>query len=74
MSNTYSVSDKTLRLLITELYSKAGMPEDEAAYHADGLVTASLRGVDSHGVLRTSAYLSRLQNGAINVRIESHPL
>lgn len=67
MSNTYSVPDKTLRTLITELYSKAGMPESEAAYHADGLVTASLRGMDSHGVLRTSAYLSRIQNGAINV-------
>lgn len=72
MSNSYSVSAETLRTLITELYSKAGMPEADAAYHAHALVMASLRGVDSHGVLRTSAYLTRIQNGAINVHPEMH--
>ncbi len=62
------VSASQLESLITELYEKAGMTHEDAAYHAMGLVTASLRGVDSHGVMRTSAYLTRIQNKAINLR------
>lgn len=69
MAETYAVSAQTLRDLITQLYQQAGMSEEEAAFHAEGLVKASLRGVDSHGVLRTAAYLGRIQNGAIN----THP-
>lgn len=67
MSVSYLVSAENLHIMISELYEKAGMPHEEAAYHAHGLVTASLRGVDSHGVLRTSAYLGRILNGAVNV-------
>lgn len=68
MSATYRIPAKTLHALISELYEKAGLPPREAEYHAHGLVTASLRGVDSHGVLRTSAYLNRFLNGAVNLR------
>ena len=67
MAAVYPVAAEALREMIAELYTKAGMDPEEAAYHAFGLVTASLRGVDSHGVLRTSAYLRRIQNGAINL-------
>lgn len=67
MTGSHLVSAEKLKALITDLYEKAGMPREDAAYHADGLVTASLRGVDSHGVLRTKAYLTRIQNGAINL-------
>lgn len=69
MATTYYVAADTLRTLITELYEQAGMSRQDAADHAQGLVEASLRGVDSHGVLRTAAYLARIQNGAIN----THP-
>ena len=65
--NEVLVSSASLKELISELYEKAGMEKEDAEYHAYGLVTASLRGVDSHGVMRTSAYLSRILNGAINV-------
>ena len=67
MAQTYNIKAELLQALISELYEKAGMPKDQAEYHAYGLVTASLRGVDSHGVLRTSAYLMRIKNHAINV-------
>lgn len=69
MSEIHAVPAQALRDLITQLYEQAGMSGEEAAFHAEGLVTASLRGVDSHGVLRTAAYLERIRNGAIN----THP-
>ena len=58
---------QTLSSFIRRLYEEAGMSPEDAAYHADALVIASLRGVDSHGVMRTSAYLKRIENGAINL-------
>lgn len=67
MATTISVPWKRLYDLIAELYEKAGMERADAEYHAHGLVTASLRGVDSHGVMRTEAYLTRIVNGAINL-------
>ena len=72
MSEELRVSPAALAEFIRRLYEKAGMPEEEAAYHATALVTASLRGVDSHGVMRTSAYLTRIQNGAINLHPKMH--
>ena len=72
MSEAHTVSAQVLRDLITRLYQQAGMSEEEADFHAEGLVRASLRGVDSHGVLRTSAYLKRIQNGAINTESRMH--
>lgn len=67
MADSHFVSAEKLKTLITDLYEKTGMTHDDAVYHAHGLVTASLRGVDSHGVLRTKAYLTRIRNGAINL-------
>ena len=64
---TKTIPARTLSLFISRLYEKAGMEPEDAAYHAQALVTASLRGVDSHGVMRTSAYLKRIENGAINL-------
>jgi len=37
---------------------------------ADGLVTADLRGVHSHGVVRTEVYATRLRSGGINPAAE----
>lgn len=68
MAKTYTVSGEILQQLIAELYEKEGMCAEDASYHAHALVNASLRGVDSHGVLRTAAYLTRIQNGAINTK------
>lgn len=67
MMSEIRVSHESLKQLIAELYEKAGMCKEDAEYHANGLVMASLRGVDSHGVMRTAAYLNRIRNGAINV-------
>jgi LDH2 family malate/lactate/ureidoglycolate dehydrogenase len=51
----------------TALFIKAGVPPKEAATIAESLVQADLRGVDSHGVIRTDVYLKRLKAGMIAV-------
>ncbi|MEG1720065.1 MAG: Ldh family oxidoreductase [Pseudoflavonifractor sp.] len=56
-----------LRSFITALYENEGMPKADALFHADGLVDASLRGVDSHGVMRTGPYFDRIHSGAITL-------
>lgn len=45
---------------------KIGCPEKEAALAADVLLSADLRGVDSHGVARLSGYVRLWEKGRIN--------
>lgn len=42
-----------------------GVPADDAQVVADALALTSLWGIDSHGVLRLTHYLDRLQRGSI---------
>ncbi len=67
MGTEFIVKAEPLKKLIEELYLKTGMSDEDAKLHADGLVTANLRGVDSHGVLRTKVYFDRFINGAVNM-------
>jgi ureidoglycolate dehydrogenase (NAD+) len=59
-----------LRAFCTEALERAGMRAADAAQTADGLVAADLRGVHSHGALRTGIYVDRLLAGSINPRAE----
>jgi LDH2 family malate/lactate/ureidoglycolate dehydrogenase len=43
-----------------------GVPDDDAAIVAACLVSADLRGVDTHGLCRLPGYLDRLRRGLIN--------
>ena len=45
-----------------------GLPEQDAAIVAGCLVSADLRGVDTHGLCRLPGYLDRLRRGLINPR------
>lgn len=45
-----------------------GVPHDDAAIVASCLVSADLRGVDTHGLCRLPIYLERLRRGLINPR------
>src|SRR5207244_7259573 len=44
------------------------VPADDAAIIAHCLVSADLRGVDTHGICRLPGYLDRLRRGLINAR------
>src|SRR5262245_56155865 len=43
-----------------------GLPDEDAAIVAGCLVSADLRGVDTHGLMRLPGYLERVRRGLIN--------
>lgn len=55
-----------LRRLLVEIFQSRGVPEADGLVVADALIHANLRGVDSHGVMRVSHYVRRLEAGSIN--------
>jgi LDH2 family malate/lactate/ureidoglycolate dehydrogenase len=54
-----------LETFCTQVLQKLAVPRDEAEITAGSLVTANLRGVDTHGVLRLPLYAARLKRGAM---------
>jgi ureidoglycolate dehydrogenase (NAD+) len=57
--------DKIRELVVRKLI-KGGLNDGEANIVADVLIHADLRGVSSHGVLRTKHYVKRLTEGGLN--------
>jgi len=49
---------------------KVGVAEPDSAITADHLVTANLRGVDSHGVVRLPYYIEGVEMGIVKPRLE----
>jgi LDH2 family malate/lactate/ureidoglycolate dehydrogenase len=58
----------SLHRLALEVFVSIGCPEEEARTAADTLLSADLRGVDSHGVARLSGYVRLWENGRVNPR------
>ena len=63
------VSEARLRAFAASVLRAAGLQGEDADVAATCLVTANLRGVDSHGVLRLMQYADSLAGGEIN----AHP-
>ncbi len=59
------IDHETLRNMVREIFVKAGFRSEDASIIADHLVTANLRGVDSHGVVRVRYYLDTIEKGFI---------
>src|SRR5690606_28302866 len=47
---------------VTDLLTSWTYTPEDAAYLADTLVDANLRGIDSHGVIRLAAYRARIDS------------
>ena len=63
----YKVGD--VRDYVVKFFVKHNLPEEDARIVADVLLSADLRGVDSHGVIRLDTYYgSRLRRGLIDPR------
>ena len=62
---TVLVDAAALTAYCRALFQSAGMPAPDAELTAEQLVTADLRGVESHGVVRIAIYLERLRCGVI---------
>ena len=61
------VSEAALRRTVTDVFMACGVPADDAADGADVLVSADLRGVETHGVSNMlRAYVAMFKNGDIN--------
>lgn len=58
------ISFDILEKLITEIFVKLGVPEQDAGICADVLITADKRGIDSHGIARLKTiYYDRIRVG-----------
>lgn len=55
-----------LELFCLNVLEKAGVSAERAKVVASSLIEADLRGVDSHGVVRTAIYLERVEKGMID--------
>ena len=62
----YHVNYRDITELIAGMIAAEGVGADDAGYVADGLVDASLRGVDSHGIRLVPHYMNALEGGRIN--------
>ncbi len=60
------VQEKELRSLVKTKLTNGGLNEVDAGIVADVLVHADIRGVRSHGVMRTEHYVTRLAAGSLN--------
>ncbi len=69
-----SIPAETLRGFVTDLFHRAGLNAEDAAFHADALVQTDLWGIGSHGVLRVPIYIQRVLSGAINAKPNIHKL
>ncbi len=61
-----TIDAASLHSLVASVFASRGVPEDDCRIVADSLVHANLRGTDSHGVLRVSHYIRRLDEGSVN--------
>ncbi len=66
MSETKAFSSTDLQHWITSVLQKSGLRAEDANIAADTLVSTSLRGVDTHGVLYTQRTVWRVLNGEAN--------
>lgn len=64
--STVTVPHEEIMALIIKKLTTAGVQEEHASKIAEILVHADLRGVNSHGALRTEHYINRLTAGGIN--------
>lgn len=61
-----TVAAAELRVLMRELLTATGTPEEIATLVGDSLVDANLAGHDSHGVMRSLHYLEMAESGQLN--------
>ncbi|MDF2959950.1 MAG: putative oxidoreductase YjmC [Paenibacillus sp.] len=66
MTETVAINSKRLEHFVHQVFANAGVPDNYAHIIAESLVQADLRGVDSHGVVRTKIYLERLEAGMVD--------
>jgi LDH2 family malate/lactate/ureidoglycolate dehydrogenase len=67
---TIVLPEPVLTDLCRAVFSRLGLPADDAAVVADSLLDADLCGIASHGLVRLPIYVERLQAGVVTARPE----
>ncbi len=67
------VSAEAAEAFTRQLLLAHGLPDGDAATVAGCLVSADLRGVDTHGIARLPGYLDRVRRGLINAKPSLKP-
>lgn len=62
----YMIKEKNLRRFTENIFVSIGCPKKDAKLAADVLISADLRGVDSHGTARLVGYVRLYDNGRLN--------
>ena len=61
------IPEESLRETVTAVFRKMGLDHEDAAIGADVLVSADLRGIETHGVsIRVSSYVKQYRDGILN--------
>src|ERR1700686_1275050 len=71
-ADTISISHEALTQFVQAILESAGTPAEAAAITAESLVSANLRGVDSHGVQLVLAYVDQIRREAVNLHERGH--
>lgn len=61
-----TVTADDLRTLVADIFRSRNVSPRDSEITSSSLVYANLRGVDSHGVIRTPHYVKRIEAGSIN--------
>ncbi len=67
---TAKVAPEDAKSFVEAILEGAGVSKVNAATIAHGLVSADLRGVESHGINRIPSYLARVRNGILDPKAE----
>ena len=54
---------ETLQQFMIEVFTRIGVPSEDARICADVLITSDLRGIESHGIGRLKMYYDRIKSG-----------
>ena len=74
MADPITANHELLSKFCARVLERLGLSGDDAAIAADNMVTANLRGVDTHGVMRMSYYTAKLKAGSINTSANLKPI
>lgn len=57
---------ETLQAFMTEVFTRIGVPAEEAAISSEVLIASDLKGIESHGIGRLKMYYDRIKAGIQN--------
>jgi len=66
MAEEKRIPPDNLGRFVEQVFTRLGVPEEDAKICADVLLAADLRGISSHGISRLMLYVNRIRNGTLS--------